>query len=345
MLAPLRNNLAEWYKENNRNLPWRENANAYRVWLSEIILQQTRVAQGTPYYEKFIEEFPDVFSLAAASEKQLLLLWQGLGYYTRARNLHRAAKLVSENFNGQFPESYAELRALPGVGDYTASAIASIAFGLPHAVVDGNVLRVLARLFGVEEAVDGPLGRKRCKELAQALLNPEQPGLHNQAVMELGALICKPRNPDCLNCPVKNYCHAYSFGRQTELPVKGKNRSIKERYFHYFLVRNGNRIMLRKRKGKDIWENLYDLPLIELPAPGMIRKAALKHYFMGQSFKFAASENLIHQLTHQRIQARFYEAKGPVEIPASSDIIWVAEDEIGHYPQPKLIQNFLKEKM
>lgn len=223
--------LIDWYLDNKRDLPWRGTKNPYNIWLSEIILQQTRVAQGTPYYFAFIETFPEVTALANAPQEQVLKLWQGLGYYSRARNLHTAAKYIVESCDGVFPDTYKGLLSLKGVGDYTASAIGSICFDLPTAVVDGNVYRVLSRIFGVETPINSSQGMKEFKALAQALLDESRPGTHNQAVMEFGARYCVPQNPNCDACIFNNRCDAYKNKKVALLPVKLKKLKVKKRYF------------------------------------------------------------------------------------------------------------------
>lgn len=253
-----------WYLQNKRELPWRKTKDPYRVWLSEIMLQQTRVAQGLPYFLKFTEAFPTVFDLAKAEESEVLKLWQGLGYYSRARNLHFTAKYISEELEGVFPKSYKELLQLKGVGDYTASAIASICYDESFAVVDGNVYRVLSRYFGVATSINSTKGIKEFKELAQTVIDETQPGVYNQAIMDFGALHCKPQNPLCDECPLAESCVALANNSVKELPVKEKKIKIKKRYFNYLVpVTEDNQTVLEERVGKGIWQGLYQFPLVE----------------------------------------------------------------------------------
>ena len=255
--------VVEWYRLNQRSLPWRETKDPFHIWLSEIILQQTRVNQGLPYYEKFIEAFPSVDKLAAASEQKVLRLWQGLGYYTRARNLHKCAKMIVNSYGGSFPASYNELLLLPGIGAYTAAAIASISFNESVAVVDGNVYRVLSRVFGISTEINSPKGKKEFFELANQLIDKKNPAMFNQAVMEFGALFCKPVNPSCESCTFKASCFAYNNNLVASLPVKKKNKPARRRYFYYFVIQSGKSLLMSKRGKKDIWEGLYDFYLLE----------------------------------------------------------------------------------
>jgi A/G-specific adenine glycosylase len=259
--------IVEWYQENKRNLPWRETKDPYKIWLSEVILQQTRVAQGLPYYLTFVAKYPTVQELAHAPEQEVLRVWQGLGYYTRARNLHKCAKVIAESLNGKFPDNYEALKELPGVGDYTAAAIASISFYEPVAVVDGNVYRVLARLHGIETPINSPDGRKVFCTLANTLVSTVNPDLHNQAMMEFGATFCTPQNPKCEQCPFLNCCVAAQRRLQHLLPVKLKLKKAKNRYFDYLVFKKGKSLLMKKRVEKDIWHGLYDFPLLESKKP------------------------------------------------------------------------------
>jgi A/G-specific adenine glycosylase len=260
---PITKELLNWYQQSKRDLPWRIANDPYKIWLSEIILQQTRVDQGMPYYHLFIDRFPTMHDMADASEDEILHLWQGLGYYARARNMHRAAQILSKVWK-TFPADYNAIRALPGVGDYTAAAVASIAFNLPHAAVDGNVNRVLSRIWGVRHAVDSSEGKKIIAQLSNELLDKAQPGAYNQAMMELGALCCKPRNPNCANCPVSNWCFALKHKRQTDFPIKKKAKETQVRYFNFLIFTDiDGCTLLEKRNNRDIWKGLYQFPLIE----------------------------------------------------------------------------------
>ncbi|MEN9610994.1 MAG: hypothetical protein RLZZ628_1808 [Bacteroidota bacterium] len=255
--------LLDWHEAHPRSMPWSGEKNPYRIWLSEIILQQTRVEQGLPYYQKFIETYPTVSALAAAPEDSVMRLWQGLGYYSRARNLHEAAKHVSENLKGCFPKDYDELLKLKGVGTYTAAAIASFAFDLPHAVLDGNVYRVLSRFFGIETPIDDPLAKNIFTKLAHELLDKNQPARYNQAIMNFGAMQCVPQSPNCSNCPMRENCQAFATNRVQILPIKSKKIDKTFRFFNYLYIKEGNEVWLHKRVEKDIWQNLYEFPMIE----------------------------------------------------------------------------------
>jgi A/G-specific adenine glycosylase len=334
--------LVFWYLQNKRNLPWRATTNPYPIWLSEIILQQTRVDQGTSYYFKFIEKFPTVFDLAMASEEQVLKLWQGLGYYSRARNLHFSAKYIVNELNGNFPSTYKELLKLKGVGDYTASAIASICFNEPTAVVDGNVYRVLARYFGIDTTVNSSSGIKEFKQLAQQLLDVENPSTHNQAIMEFGALMCKPSNPDCAICPLNNSCFALSKNRVKDLPVKEKKSKIKIRHFNYIVIdSNDHKTKIVKRE-KGIWKNLYEFPLIEtsdiIHEEELIEHEIFKDLFYNfdVNVELFDKEVLVHKLTHQHIYAKFWVVTTTTSV--NFEVPWEA---VKKYPVSALIDNFL----
>ena len=260
-----REHLLRWFAQNSRPLPWKGERDPYKIWLSEIILQQTRVEQGLPYYQKFIERYPTVGQLADAPEDEVLKLWEGLGYYSRARNLHTTAKRIAGELGGKFPSTYEDIRALKGVGDYTAAAIASFAFGLPYAVLDGNVFRVLARFFGIATPTDTSAAKKEFAALAGALLDPSRPGDFNQALMDFGATHCTPQQPKCPACLLRTHCAAFQQNRVAELPVRSKGVVKKDRYFVYLVAQYKGDIFVRKRTGKDIWRNLWEFPLLELP--------------------------------------------------------------------------------
>ncbi len=335
--------LIQWYLQNDRDLPWRKTKNPYFIWLSEIILQQTRVAQGMPYYLTFVREFPTIFDLAEASETEVLKLWQGLGYYSRARNLHFAAKQVVNEFGGTFPDSYDTILQLKGVGDYTASAISSICFHEPHAVVDGNVYRVLARYFNINTPINSTKGIKEFKALAQELIDINQPGTFNQAIMEFGALHCRPQNPFCNDCPLSNSCLALKHNTIKERPVKEKKLKIKKRYFNYLVLIDGNgNTILRKRKGKGIWQGLFEFPLIE--SGGLIDAQTLKKedgyqllFSKRSDLTLYNEKEIVHKLSHQHLYTRFWivEDKGVLK----NTIPW---SEIEQYPVPILISNFIQ---
>lgn len=338
------NLLESWYLSVNRDLPWRKTKDPYFVWLSEIILQQTRVAQGTSYYHKFIENFPTVFDLAEADEELVLKLWQGLGYYSRARNLHFSAKFIVHELNGKFPGSYKELLQLKGVGDYTASAVASICFNEKAAVVDGNVYRVLARYFGIATPINSSKGVKEFKALAQSLMETDNPGQYNQAIMDFGALQCKPQNPDCDLCPLQGGCAAFAEDKIQSFPVKEKKIKIKNRYFNFIVVvTDTNETILTQRKGKGIWENLYQFPLIETDASiGADYLLSIKEFqelTEGENIRlelFNAKE-WVHKLSHQHLYTRFWIVKAKSSHP---DLIPLHTLET--YAIPRLIHKFIE---
>ncbi|MFD0751652.1 A/G-specific adenine glycosylase [Mucilaginibacter calamicampi] len=301
--------LISWYNANKRDLPWRHTTDAYTIWLSEIILQQTRVEQGLPYFYRFLEKYPTVADFAAAPEDDILKLWQGLGYYSRGRNMLKTAIQVQQEYGGIFPTAYNQLIKLKGVGEYTAAAIASFSVNEARAVLDGNVFRVLARYLGISEAIDTTTGKKIFQRAAADFLNTENPAAHNQAMMELGALVCKPKNPACGTCPIKLGCYAFLHNATTALPVKSKKVKIRERYFNYFLIAEDDRILINKRGEGDIWANMYDLPLIETTHPTTVDELLS----MPQTLKTFSSNLIIskilpttkHILTHQHLSIRF----------------------------------------
>ena len=303
--------LTEWYKQNKRDLPWRDISDPYRIWISEIILQQTRVNQGMNYYLRFIERFQTVEELAKADEDEVLKYWQGLGYYTRARNLHKAAKQVVSDFNGIFPTQHADILKLAGIGDYTAAAISSFAFNQPYAVVDGNVFRVLARVFGIETAIDSNSGKKEFTQLAQNLLSESDPALHNQAIMEFGALQCVPASPDCNNCPLISHCRAFELNIVSKLPVKSQKTKVSNRYFNYLFIEFQGYTFIQKRTAKDVWQNLYEFPLIEtdqlLSSSELIENDYFKSLFddVTETSILKTSNPMKHVLSHRVIYAQF----------------------------------------
>lgn len=306
--------LIKWYKKNKRDLPWRKETDAYKIWLSEIILQQTQVIQGTSYYLKFIEKYPTINKLADANEDEVLKLWQGLGYYSRARNLHTTAKVLESNYGGKFPSSYDNIRALKGIGDYTAAAISSFAYNLPYAVVDGNVYRVLSRLFGIETPIDSGQGKKEFQTLANELLDKENSAQHNQAIMEFGSQYCKPNNPDCQQCIFRTRCFAYKTQNISELPFKAKKVKISNRFLNYVvLFDENNDILLNKRTENDIWKGLYEFLLIEsdkqLSTPQLLAKSKLKAITDKRMNLLYTSKLYKHILSHQHLYAKFYVIK------------------------------------
>ena len=342
--------LIDWYASHRRDLPWRDTHDPYRIWLSEIILQQTRVAQGTDYYHRFVQRFPDIAALAAAREDEVLKLWQGLGYYSRARNLHAAARQVADEFGGRFPDTYEDVRSLRGVGDYTAAAICSFAYGQPHAVVDGNVYRVLARLFDTDLPIDSTQGRRYFQQLADGLLDRRRPGLSNQAIMEFGALQCTPRSPGCPECPLGDRCLALRSGSVERLPVKNGRTQARPRYFNYLHIRCGSSMLLRQRTGKDIWQHLYELPLIETEAPAgwdtlhRLPQFAALTAEMGTLTLASTCEMPRHQLSHQTIHATFYEVGAERLDRAPGDCLLIDERQLGDYAIARLTELYLEKK-
>lgn len=335
--------LINWYSNNKRELPWRQTKDPYCIWLSEIILQQTQIKQGLPYYVDFLKEFPTVFHLAKADESQVLKLWQGLGYYSRARNLHATAKYIVENLNGKFPLTYKELLQLKGVGDYTASAIASICFNEAAAVVDGNVYRVLSRYFGIDTPINSTQGKKEFKLLAQELIDIENPADFNQAIMEFGAVQCKPQNPNCGVCPLQDSCVALQKNSINQLPVKIKPNMVSKKHFNFLVfISKDNKTILEKREGKGIWQNLYQFPLIETKTAVTeknISKQLSSHELLkevGFEVSLYNDNTIIHKLSHQHLHTKFWiihvdNLKGDA-IPIGN---------IHSYPVPILIGNFV----
>ena len=344
----LQDTLINWFKENRRDLPWRHNPTPYQVWLSEVILQQTRVNQGRDYYLRFIEKWPTVTDLAQATEEEVLKMWQGLGYYSRARNLHHCAQQVMEKYDGEFPADFEKLRQLKGIGDYTAAAIASIAFNLPHAVVDGNVYRVLSRLFDIDTPININEGQTLFAKLADELLNRKQPSLHNQAMMEFGALHCTPKNPNCLHCPLQAHCLAFANMTVLQRPVKLQKLKVSKRYFNYIVIRIGDKVYLHKRDDKDIWKNLYDFPCIETNDMTFAADILESEEFLQLiEYKPFVTHNVsrlfTHKLTHRTIMAQFIEIILYEELLQiqTKDLILTREKDLGLYPIPRLIDLYL----
>ena len=345
--------LIDWYRLNARDLPWRNTRNPYQIWISEIIFQQTRIAQGFHYWHRFIERFPTVDLLANAEEQEVLTIWQGLGYYSRARNMHAAAKQIVSEFGGRFPDSYEQILRLKGVGTYTAAAVSSIAFGEKQVVVDGNVLRFLSRYAGITEPVDTISGKKLIAFLALALIEDADPGTFNQALMEFGALYCVPRNPDCKNCIFNNSCKAFAMGATKEIPIKSKKVIVRKRFFNYLYLytvdQNNQRSFLMQRRGKgDIWQGLYEFPMIEdtalldpesLISTGFWKENILIHHPVLSSLYI----DFVHQLTHQQLHTRFFKVQ--IEHTEKEKLrpewLWVSEGELHTYPISRLIVKFL----
>ena len=320
--------LLAWYEENKRSLPWRGEHDPYKIWVSEIILQQTRVQQGWDYYLRFIDTFPDVQALAHAEEEEVLRVWQGLGYYSRARNMHCAAQQIIIQHKGRFPNTYEEIRALKGIGDYTAAAISSIAFTLPYPAVDGNVLRIISRIFGICEDISQNSTRKKITTLCEKLIDADCPGTFNQAMMDFGATLCTPQNPHCETCPFAKKCYALRQNMTDILPVKKNNIVKKERHFHYVCYVYNNSIILEKRTAKDIWQNMYQFPLIETATstPPLKKTPVLV---------------LKEILSHQIIFANFYikSIRKSPKLKAGQLIVNI--DDINKYPMPKIMVEFL----
>ena len=350
--------LLRWYDQNKRELPWRQTQDPYRIWISEIILQQTRVAQGWAYFLRFIERFPDLQTLALAQEDEVLLLWQGLGYYSRARNLYAAARIIYTQHQGHFPTPWEAVRALPGIGEYTASAICSFAYGQPTAVVDGNVYRVLGRLFGVDTPIDSTAGKKKFAQLANSLISHQRPGDYNQAIMDFGATACTPQKPVCQNqrtlCPFAERCQALALNQVDDLPVKTKKTTVKTRYFHYLHLRKEGVSWLYKRTQDDIWRHLYEFPVIESDTL-LSEQEMLEHPLVREWLQSAGKIQPVqhtamprHQLSHQHIHATFFEWKIE-KIPSewtSEGNSWVAvpENEPIQFPISRLMETYLAKK-
>ena len=337
------NSLIHWYLQNKRDLPWRNTTNPYLIWLSEIMLQQTRVAQGLPYFLAFTEAFPTVFDLAKADEEQVLKLWQGLGYYSRARNLHATAKYIAMELNGNFPDNYKNLLQLKGVGEYTAAAIASFSYNEPVAVVDGNVFRVLSRYFNIDSDISDGKTKKEFQNLAQEVLPLDNPALFNQAIMEFGALQCVPKNPNCEDCIFSSSCGALQQKRVAKLPVKSKKTKVSNKFFNYLVLKDvtGN-FVVKKREGKGIWENLYEFPLIETEElvselDFMNQLAEMDFFDQKPNEIFVLHPQIIqHKLSHQNLYIRFFQLNFDVKLPDSKLLT-----EIEKLPFPIVIHNFM----
>ncbi len=343
--------LLDWYQPSDRPMPWKAIKNPYFIWLSEIILQQTRVEQGLPYYLRFTQQYPTVSDLAEAPEDAVLKLWEGLGYYSRARNLHAAAKHIQEVHGGVFPSTYKDIRALKGVGEYTAAAIASFAYDLPYAVVDGNVYRVLARFFGIDTPIDSTAGKKEFRALADALLATDRAADYNQAIMDFGATVCMPKNPLCSVCPLQSRCQAWYSQTIEQLPVKAKKIKKRPRYFYYLVINHGEQVYVRKRPEGDVWAGLYDFPLIELEqlVEGMFLADALASTAFWQvniapkPLQIQQVSKLYKQtLSHQHIHAIFIEMQAGAEyFMENPDFLAIERKKIKNFAFPKLIGRYL----
>lgn len=341
--------LIDWYGANHRDLPWRRTTDPYKIWVSEIILQQTRVEQGINYYRRFVSDFPGITALASAPEDEVLKVWQGLGYYSRARNMMEAARQMVQDHNASFPDDFESIRKLKGIGDYTAAAVASIAFDLPYPVVDGNVYRLISRYKGIIHPVGSVRGKKEVTRIAGELMDENQPGIFNQAMMEFGAVFCKPQGPRCHECPFKKDCHAFNEGMTASLPVRKETVTVRKRFFHYFIVISGKpgqeRFFIRKRPGGDIWEKLYDFPLIEknrlLSFQGITKSQEWKELAGDAPFKLLMeSEPVRHILSHRELIVRFFLLRSPAGHLEGS--FKVSRVELDRYPVPRLIDRFIR---
>lgn len=333
-------NLLDWYDRVKRDLPWRETKDPYPIWISEIVLQQTRVDQGLPYFERFIARFPTVKSLAEAPEDDVLKHWEGLGYYSRARNLHFTAKFIQNELGGNFPTTHSEILKLKGIGPYTAAAIGSIAFNLPVAAVDGNVYRVLSRYFGITDSIDETPAKKTISELANRIISATRPGDHNQAVMELGATVCVPANPTCGECPLHESCIALRDDLQAELPVRTKKTKVRERFFHYIVKIYDGNVLIQRRGAGDIWQGLYEFPMIETEHRSDSRTVLNQLGLKDSETVVSISEEFKHILSHQRIFANFYLIK--TEALQGENFLSVGIEELGSFAFPRLINRYLE---
>jgi A/G-specific adenine glycosylase len=344
--------LITWYEKNKRDLPWRDTSDPYAIWLSEVILQQTRVNQGLEYYHRFIETYPSVHDLAAANEEEVLKLWQGLGYYSRARNLHHTAKTIAEQFDGQFPGDFHSLQKLKGIGEYTAAAIASIAFKEVVPVVDGNVARVISRLYAIMEPVDSITGKNLIRSIASGLISKDDPATFNQAIMEFGALQCKPVGPGCLNCPLQTSCFAYAGGKVAKIPVKLPGKPVKEVFINYLVISffegNDEMILIRKRSSHGIWKNLYDFPAVESEHHTNFQDLLGQEYVRkllngNQSEIISISQEYTHQLTHRRIRAVFSRIRLESRPVSDQGFVFTTVSSLLTYPVPVLIERYLND--
>jgi A/G-specific adenine glycosylase len=348
-IQDFRTKLKEWYRLNHRQLQWRYTDDPYKIWLSEIILQQTRVAQGTPYYLKFLESFPTIYDLAAAEEKEVLRLWQGLGYYSRARNLHFTAKKVVSDYDGIFPRSAKELIKLKGLGQYTAAAIASFSFQEVVPAIDGNVYRVLSRLFGIDTDILSNEGKKEFAQLGQKLICDEEPGIFNQAMIEFGALQCVPVSPNCEECPFNQICYAKMHGKQSVLPVKSKKAPVKHRYINYLVVQKGDQLAMQERAEKDIWKGLYDFYKIELSDKIKFIDDFPENTFLSTLKQIGVANPIpyefTHLLTHQKLHLYFwwFNVSENQDFSLPFGMYFFGQEQIETLPKPIVIDQLLKQ--
>lgn len=346
--------LLTWYHNHHRSLPWRETSDPYYIWLSEVILQQTRVDQGLPYYLKFVEKYPNVQELAFADEQHVYKLWQGLGYYSRAKNMLKAAREIMNSYDGVFPADLKLLQSLPGIGPYTAAAIASMAFNLPHAVVDGNVYRVLSRVFGISTPINSSKAFGEFLQVAESLMPRRTPGVFNQAMMELGALVCKPKNPDCLDCPLSEMCYALAHQQVDQFPVKTskvKQQTVFYTYYVYTLDEGNLRsVFMKQRPGSGIWANLFDFPCVEtkhvLSLDEMMAEG-IKREWLGSSGMLIhhVSEEYKHLLTHRIIRAKFIwiQLENPIPDALKKTLLLIEQSSLTEYPVPVLVERYLRD--
>ena len=339
--------LLQWNKQKNkREMPWKGEKDPYKIWLSEIILQQTRVEQGLAYYHRFIETFPRIQKLAQAADSKIFKLWEGLGYYTRCRNLIATARYISNDLKGQFPATYEEIKNLKGIGPYTAAAISSFAFNLPRAVVDGNVFRVLSRIFGIYRPTDSTEGKKYFASLANELLDKKHPGVYNQAIMDFGAVVCKPVAPLCKECLFNKTCFAFLHNKVNELPVKEKKISKKKRWFYYLVIEHEKKIAIRQRLAKDIWQQLYEFPVIEVnkeeESKEIITQAVKLDLLQKKNYEIISISPLFkQQLSHQLIAGQFIKIRVK-KIDHNENIVWVTKKELKKFSFPKFINQYLE---
>ncbi|MBI5372756.1 MAG: A/G-specific adenine glycosylase [Sphingobacteriales bacterium] len=339
--------LLEWNAgENSRVMPWKGEKDPYRIWISEIILQQTRVEQGLDYYNRFIKTFPNIRKLAAAPDEKVFKCWEGLGYYSRCRNLLTTARYITKEKAGHFPDTYKAILSLKGIGPYTAAAISSFAFQLPHAVVDGNVYRVLSRYFGIDTPTDSTAGKKMFNRLAEDLLDPGQPGLYNQAIMDFGAVVCKPAAPLCASCLFRKKCVAFRGGRVSELPLKSKKIRIRVRWLNFIIPVYNDRLALRRRSGNDIWQGLFEFPMIETNkkiSPEKLLEAIAAKKWVDKKNKIACREPRYfrQQLSHQLVQGMFVELQLSEQPVGEPDWQWVKKKQLGKFSFPGLIRQYL----
>jgi A/G-specific adenine glycosylase len=341
------NILMKWHKKSNsREMPWKGEKDPYKIWLSEVILQQTRVAQGWQYYTRFITKYPSIDQLAKAKDQDVFKLWEGLGYYTRCKNLLFTAREIEKKNKGIFPNKYEDILALKGVGPYTAAAIASFGYNLPYAVVDGNVYRVLSRFFGISEPIDSAKGKSLFNELAYSVLDKKEAGLYNQAIMDFGAVVCKPFSPTCSICPFQKHCFAFKEGLVNHLPVKDKRLVRKNRWFYYFLFEYENKVLVHKRIGNDIWQNLYEFYLVETEKAVIWSEETVKNWLSTQigiqkTNEIVISPMIDQELTHQHIKGQFIRV-GLKNIPSFlSKYTWQKQTTLRKLPFPKFITGYL----